>query len=104
IIIALGLGFVGAMFVRSITVFLVRKGTLSDYVYLEHGAHWAIGALAVILLVSIGYHVNENVTGLVGVALIGAAFISSILRNRKAAAAGGSSDNDVDEPKPVSIS
>ncbi len=68
IIIALGLGFVGAMFVRSITVFLVRKGTLSDYVYLEHGAHWAIGALAVILLVSIGYHVNENVTGLVGVA------------------------------------
>jgi hypothetical protein len=104
IIIALGLGFVGAMFVRSITVFLVRKGTLSDYVYLEHGAHWAIGALAVILLVSIGYHVNENVTGLVGVALIGAAFISSILRNRKAAAAGGSSDNDVDEPKPLSIS
>ncbi|MFC9362046.1 DUF475 domain-containing protein, partial [Rhodococcus sp. NPDC057014] len=64
IIIALGLGFVGAMFVRSITVFLVRKGTLSDYVYLEHGAHWAIGALALILLVSIGYHVNENVTGL----------------------------------------
>ncbi|WP_280781117.1 DUF475 domain-containing protein [Rhodococcus opacus] len=83
IIIALGLGFVGAMFVRSITVFLVRKGTLSDYIYLEHGAHWAIGALAVILLVSIGYHVNENVTGLVGVALIGAAFISSIIRNRR---------------------
>ncbi|MDI9939163.1 DUF475 domain-containing protein [Rhodococcus sp. IEGM 1351] len=83
IIIALGLGFVGAMFVRSITVFLVRKGTLSDYIYLEHGAHWAIGALAVILLVSIGYHVNENITGLVGVALIGAAFISSIIRNRR---------------------
>ena len=56
-------------------MFLVRKGTLSDYVYLEHGAHWAIGALAVILLVSIGVHVNEFVTGLVGVALIGAAFI-----------------------------
>ncbi|MBC2640019.1 MULTISPECIES: DUF475 domain-containing protein [unclassified Rhodococcus (in: high G+C Gram-positive bacteria)] len=103
IIIALGLGFVGAMFVRSITVFLVRKGTLSDYVYLEHGAHWAIGALAVILLVSIGYHVNENVTGLVGVALIGAAFISSIVRNRKAAAAAGTLDDDVDEKKSVPV-
>ncbi|MFC9551858.1 DUF475 domain-containing protein [Rhodococcus sp. NPDC056960] len=103
IIIALGLGFVGAMFVRSITVFLVRKGTLSDYVYLEHGAHWAIGALAVILLVSIGYHVNENVTGLVGVALIGAAFISSIIRNRKAAAAVGTLDDDVDEQQSVPV-
>lgn len=83
IIIALGLGFIGAMFVRSITVFLVRKGTLSEYIYLEHGAHWAIGALAVILLVSIGVHVNEVVTGLVGVAFIGAAFITSIMRNKR---------------------
>jgi uncharacterized protein len=86
IIIALGLGFIGAMFVRSITIFLVRKGTLSEYVYLEHGAHWAIGALAVILLVSIGIHVNEIFTGLVGVVLIGAAFITSVVRNRRALA------------------
>ena len=90
ILIALGLGLIGAMFVRSLTVFLVRKGTLADYVYLEHGAHWAIGALAVILLVGIGYHVNEIVTGLIGVAFIGAAFLSSILRNRRIAAEGGS--------------
>ncbi|MDV2478100.1 DUF475 domain-containing protein [Rhodococcus zopfii] len=83
IIIALGLGFIGAMFVRSITIFLVRKGTLSEYVYLEHGAHWAIGALALILLYSIGTHVPEVITGLVGIALIGAAFASSIYRNRK---------------------
>jgi len=88
ILIALGLGLIGAMFVRSLTVFLVRKGTLADYVYLEHGAHWAIGALSVILLVGIGYHVNEVVTGLIGVAFIGAAFLSSILRNRKLAAQG----------------
>ncbi|MFE9785838.1 DUF475 domain-containing protein [Nocardia salmonicida] len=83
IIIALGLGLIGAMFVRSITVYLVRQGTLSDYVYLEHGAHWAIGALAAILLISIGVHINELITGLVGVAFIGAALISSVLRNRK---------------------
>ncbi|MGI8418632.1 MAG: DUF475 domain-containing protein [Nakamurella sp.] len=88
ILIALGLGLIGAMFVRSLTVYLVRKGTLAEYVYLEHGAHWAIGALAVILLVSIGVEVNEIVTGLVGVAFIGAAMLSSLLRNRKLRAQG----------------
>jgi hypothetical protein len=82
IIIALGLGLIGAMFVRSITVYLVRKGSLGKYAYLEHGAHWAIGALAVILLLSIGFHVNEIVTGLIGVVFIAAAFISSVVRNR----------------------
>ncbi|GAA5103758.1 DUF475 domain-containing protein [Nocardia iowensis] len=98
IIIALGLGLIGAMFVRSITVYLVRRGTLAEYVYLEHGAHWAIGALAIILFISIGVHVNELVTGLVGVAFIGAAFISSVLRNRR------EDDQEVDskrEPTPV---
>jgi uncharacterized protein len=97
IIIALGLGLIGAMYVRSITVFLVRKGTLADYVYLEHGAHWAIGALAVILLVGIGYHVNEVVTGLLGVAFILAALISSILRNRRLAAQGIETHKTADE-------
>jgi uncharacterized protein len=97
IIIALGLGLIGAMFVRSLTVFLVRKGTLADYVYLEHGAHWAIGALATILLIGIGYHVNEVVTGLVGVAFIGAAFLSSVLRNRRLAAQGVETHKSADE-------
>lgn len=79
---ALGLG-IGAMYIRSLTVFLVRKGTLDDYVYLEHGAHYAIGALAVILLVTIKYEISEVVTGLVGVVLIAASFWSSVVRNRK---------------------
>ncbi len=83
IIIALGLGLIGAMFVRSITVYLVRKGSLGKYVYLEHGAHWAIGALAVILLISIGYHVNELITGSIGVIIIIAAFLSSVHRNKR---------------------
>ncbi|EON30733.1 hypothetical protein GTC6_21005 [Gordonia terrae C-6] len=88
IIIALGLGLIGAMFVRSLTVYLVRKGTLSEYVYLEHGAHWAIGALAFILLYSIGTHVPEVITGLIGLALIVAALISSIIRRNRIAARG----------------
>ncbi|MDL9946170.1 DUF475 domain-containing protein [Gordonia sp. ABSL11-1] len=83
IIIALGLGFIGAMFVRSITIYLVRQGTLGQYRYLEHGAHWAIGALAVILLLSVHFHINEVVTGLVGVAFIGASLASSVRANRR---------------------
>ncbi|WP_437035549.1 DUF475 domain-containing protein [Streptomyces sp. enrichment culture] len=81
VLMALGLG-IGAMYVRSLTVYLVRQGTLDDYVYLEHGAHYAIGALSLILLVTIEYEINEIVTGLVGVVLIGASFWSSVRRNR----------------------
>lgn len=87
-VIAVGLG-VGAMYIRSLTVYLVRRGTLAEYVYLEHGAMWAIGALAVILLISISHEVPEVVTGLVGVGFIGVAFASSLVR-RKRGAEGGS--------------
>ncbi|MER5223755.1 DUF475 domain-containing protein [Streptomyces flaveus] len=78
---ALGLG-IGAMYVRSLTVYLVRQGTLDDYVYLEHGAHYAIGALAAILLITIQHQISEIITGLVGVFLIAASFVSSVRRNR----------------------
>ncbi|WP_081236021.1 DUF475 domain-containing protein [Streptomyces viridosporus] len=84
ILMALGLG-IGAMYVRSLTVYLVRQGTLDDYVYLEHGAHYAIGALALILLVSIQYEINDIVTGLIGVTLICASFYSSVRHNRATA-------------------
>jgi hypothetical protein len=90
IIIAIGLG-IGAMFIRSLTVFLVRQGTLAEYVYLEHGAQWAIGSLSVLLLVTIKYEVPEVVTGLIGVGFIGAALASSIMRNRR----------DSDDPEPT---
>jgi hypothetical protein len=103
IIIAIGLG-VGAMFIRSLTVFLVRKGTLSEYVYLEHGALWAIGALAVILLITIEYEVPEVVTGLIGVAFIGAAFASSVIRNRNQAGAEGADEpDDAPDKAPASV-
>jgi hypothetical protein len=87
-VIATGLG-VGAFWIRSLTVYLVRQGTLDDYVYLEHGAHWAIGALAVLLLVTIEYKVPEVITGLIGVGFIGAAFLNSVMRNRRVAATTG---------------
>ncbi|GAU69209.1 hypothetical protein SSP35_11_00280 [Streptomyces sp. NBRC 110611] len=100
VLLALGLG-IGAMYVRSLTVYLVRQGTLDDYVYLEHGAHYAIGALAVILLVTIQYEIHEVITGLVGVVLIAWSFFSSVQRNRRAAAAEGK-DTGADEKAEVS--
>ncbi len=85
IIITIGLA-IGAMFVRSLTIMLVEKKTLAKFLYLEHGAHWAIGALAIIMLVTTVKHVPEVVTGLIGLFFIVAAFISSILHNKKAEA------------------
>ncbi len=85
IVIALGLGLVGSMFVRSITIFLVKQEALDRYVYLEHGAHWAIGVLAMILLFSIEprFQIPEVFTASVGVFFIGAALSYSVLRNRR---------------------
>lgn len=82
LVIALGLGL-GALFVRSLTVYLVRAGKLAEYRYLEHGAHYAIGALAILLLVSIRHDVPELVTGLIGVLFIGAAFAHSLYANKR---------------------
>ncbi|MFI1616069.1 DUF475 domain-containing protein [Streptomyces lydicus] len=97
---ALGLG-IGAMYIRSLTVFLVRKGTLDDYVYLEHGAHYAIGALAVILLITIRYEVSEVVTGLIGIVLIGLSFASSVVRNRREGKPGDTSGTKAEVPSGV---
>ncbi len=83
VIIMLGLA-IGAIFVRSMTVYLVEKGTLDAYVFLEHGAHYAIGALAFIMLASgTGLHVPEVVTGLIGIAFIVWAVLSSISYSKK---------------------
>jgi hypothetical protein len=81
IIIAIGLG-IGAMFVRSMTIFLVRKGTMSEYRYLEHGAFYAIMALAIIMFVNTFAHIPEVITGLIGAVLIGLAFWSSVRWNK----------------------
>lgn len=90
IIIAIGLG-IGAMFVRSMTIFLVNKGTMSEYRYLEHGAFYAIIALAVIMYLNTFVHIPEVITGVIGAVLIGLAFWSSVRWNR---ANGGSQPED----------
>lgn len=82
IIISIGLA-IGAMFVRSLTIMLVEKKTLNKFLYLEHGAHWAIGALAVLMLVSTVKEIPEVVTGGIGLGFIVLAFISSVVHNKK---------------------
>jgi hypothetical protein len=81
-VIAIGLG-IGAMYVRSMTVMLVEKGTLAEYRYLEHGAFYAILVLAVIMFVQTLMHIPEVVTGLGGAILIGISFWSSVRYNRR---------------------
>lgn len=81
VIIALGLS-IGAMFVRSMTIHLVQKGTLAQYRYLEHGAFWAIIVLGAIMLLSAKFHIPETVTGLLGAVLIVLSLWWSIRHNR----------------------
>ena len=71
------------MFVRSLTVMLVEKKTLTKFLYLEHGAHWAIGALAIIMLISTKHEVPEVVTGIIGLVFIILSLISSVIHNKK---------------------
>lgn len=78
VLIAIGLG-VGAIWVRSLTIFMVRRGTLHTYQFLEHGAHYTVFVLAGMLLLSIFWHVPEIIAGLIGIGLI----CSAILASRK---------------------
>jgi hypothetical protein len=82
VVIALGLS-IGAIFVRSMTIHLVRQGTLAEYAFLEHGAFWAIIALGMIMLFGAVSHVPEVITGLIGVVLIGLSFWWSVRHNRR---------------------
>lgn len=82
ILIALWLG-IGAMFVRSMTIMLVEKQTLSRYTFLEHGAFRAIGALALCMFLGSVYHIPEVIIWGISGVLIALSVIRSIYSNRK---------------------
>ena len=69
LLIAIGLG-IGAMYVRSMTIMLVERGTLAEFRYLEHGAFYSIFALSVIMFLQSLFHVPELITGSIGFSLI----------------------------------
>jgi hypothetical protein len=83
LLIMAGLG-AGALWVRSLTVYLVRTGTLAKYRYLEHGAHWAILALGVVMLAKL-YHIElpEWMTGSLGLVFIVLAVVTSVIEKRR---------------------
>jgi hypothetical protein len=63
----------------------MKSGTLGKYRYLEHGAHWAILALGLVMLVKL-YHVEppEWFTGSLGLIVIGIAIASSVIEQKRA--------------------
>lgn len=73
---------IGAFFVRSLTILFVERETLQEFAYLEHGAFYAIGSLAVLMMLNPIFHIPEWITGLIGAVFIGTAFISSLRLNR----------------------
>ncbi|MEO1951429.1 MULTISPECIES: DUF475 domain-containing protein [unclassified Thioclava] len=85
-LIAIGLG-IGAMYVRSMTLMLVERNTLSEFRYLENGAFWSILILSVVMFAQTLVEVPEVITGLIGAGLIGLALLSSIRFNKRSRAA-----------------
>ena len=92
VLILIGLGL-GALFIRSLTVMLSRERALEQLIYLEHGAHYAIGALGLLMLAGVvlarwGQHVPEWLSGLIGVVLLLLALGDSLRHSRRQGAAG----------------
>ena len=86
VLIALGLG-IGAMFVRSMTLHMVDKGTLNSLKYLENGAFWSIGVLTALMFAGTVHEIPEVVTGLSAALILGAATIHSLLVKKSEAVA-----------------
>ncbi|GAB3198106.1 DUF475 domain-containing protein [Geodermatophilus arenarius] len=99
LIIALGLG-IGAFWVRSLTIFMVDRGTLEQYRYLEHGAMWAIGVLATIMILELRFHISEYVTGLTGLLFIVAAVVASVVAQRREDAREVPTASSDEDPQP----
>lgn len=77
LIIAAGLG-IGALFVRSLTIYMVRRRALDEYKYLEHGAFYTILVLAISMFASLFVNIPDFITGLAGIVIIAGAIASSI--------------------------
>jgi hypothetical protein len=87
VLIMVGLGL-GALFIRSLTLLLSREKALDQLVFLEHGAHYAIGALGLLMLAGVllgqqGLEVPEWLTGLIGIVLLLLSFWDSMRHRRR---------------------
>jgi hypothetical protein len=82
VIIMLGLG-IGAMAVRSLTIYMVEKDVVTKYIYLEHGAMWSIGFLSFSMIIQIFHHLPSMFVTTLAIVPISLAFIQSIYKNRQ---------------------
>ncbi|MGY1696799.1 DUF475 domain-containing protein [Geodermatophilus sp. SYSU D00814] len=103
LIIALGLG-IGAFWVRSLTIYMVDRGTLEQYRFLEHGAMWAIGVLAAIMILELRWHISEYVTGLTGLLFIVAAVVASVVAQRREDAGLPAAPDEDPQPERETVS
>ncbi len=82
VIIMIGLG-IGALWVRTLTLHMVKHNVLGQYRFLESGAHWAILFLSTIMFLKL-FHIElpEVIVGLVGLICIIASIYSSYKKRR----------------------
>lgn len=81
-LITLGLA-IGAGYIRALTVYVVRRGTLDEYRYLEHGAYYSIALLSVLLLWEVWRDIPDWVTAVAGGVVILLAFVTSVWVKRQ---------------------
>jgi len=77
IIITVGLS-VGAFILRSLTLYFVESGKLKELPYLEHGAHWGIGGLGIMMLLQLFRPIPEPVISSVALLFILSSLYSSL--------------------------
>ena len=81
VIILIGLT-IGAMVVRQMTLFMVKKSTLDYFLFLEHGAHYAIGALAILMLFTLFQKIPDLMIGGIGLGIILLSLWASVRHQR----------------------
>lgn len=85
VLIMIGLG-VGAFAVRTLTIFFVEN-SMAELVYLQNGAHWAIGFLGAYMLASLFISISDILVSVATMGVIALAIVSSLKEAKKARAA-----------------
>lgn len=81
IIIVLGLS-IGAFYVRSLTVMLVKENSLGRFAFIEHGAFYAILSLAIIMYCKVNIEIPDYIAGLFSIFFISSSLIHSYYKNK----------------------
>ncbi len=82
VIILLGLT-IGSFFVRSLTIFMVDKKALQQLAYLEHGAFWSVGILALFMLLKTKFHISELIIVGVTISVLIVSVVHSYMVHKK---------------------